>query len=125
MKFLIVEPSSLPICIPFGKIICLKILFSNTLSLHSSLNVRDYVSQPYNTTGNIIVLYIYLIKHDYIFILFSKYLIKCWKSIQLSLTILVSVYLTVSSKQATIFFFLPNSFICNLFSHPQIHTLII
>ena len=34
-----------------------RILFSNTLSLHSSLNVRDHVSQPYSTTtlGNIIV----------------------------------------------------------------------
>ena len=30
---------------------------SNTLSLHSSLNVRGHVSQPYSTTGNIIVKY--------------------------------------------------------------------
>ena len=52
MKFLIVEPSPLPIPIPHH----LRILFSNTLSLYSSLNVRDYVSQPYSTTGNIIVL---------------------------------------------------------------------
>ena len=37
--------------------ICLRILFSNTLSLDSSLNVRDHASQPYSTTGNIIVLY--------------------------------------------------------------------
>ena len=28
----------------------LRILFSNTLILHSSLNVRDHVSQPYSTT---------------------------------------------------------------------------
>ena len=35
-----------------------RILFSNTLSLHSSLNVGDNISQPYSTTGNIIVLYI-------------------------------------------------------------------
>ena len=35
----------------------LRILFSNTLSLHSSLNIRDHVSLPYSTTGNIIVLY--------------------------------------------------------------------
>ena len=41
-----------------GPNICIRILFSNTLSLHSSLNVRDHVSQPYSTTGNIIVLYI-------------------------------------------------------------------
>jgi len=33
-------------------------LFSNTLSLRSSLNVSDQVSHPYRTTGNIIVLYI-------------------------------------------------------------------
>ena len=30
-------------------------LFSNTLSLHSSSNERDHVSQPYRTTGNIVV----------------------------------------------------------------------
>ncbi|PNF25245.1 hypothetical protein B7P43_G13294, partial [Cryptotermes secundus] len=33
-------------------------LFSNTLRLRSSLNVRDQVSHPYRTTGKIIVLYI-------------------------------------------------------------------
>ena len=32
-------------------------LFSNTLSLRSSLNVSDKVSHPYKTTGKIIVLY--------------------------------------------------------------------
>ena len=31
--------------------ICFRILFTNTLSLHSSLNVRDHVSQLYSTTG--------------------------------------------------------------------------
>ena len=36
----------------------LNTLFSNTLSLRSSLNVRDQVSHPYRTMGNIIVLYI-------------------------------------------------------------------
>ena len=36
----------------------LKTLFSNTLSLRSSLNVSDQVSHPYKTTGKIIVLYI-------------------------------------------------------------------
>jgi hypothetical protein len=49
MKFLIVEPSPLPIFIPN---ILLKILFSNNPSLRSSLNVRDHVSQPYSTTFN-------------------------------------------------------------------------
>ena len=49
---------------------------STTLSLHSSLNVRDHVSQPYSTTGNTIVLYIlmypytHLISHLYFFLLF-------------------------------------------------------
>ena len=37
----------------------LRILFSNTLSLRSSLSVRDHASQPYSTTGNIIVSYIF------------------------------------------------------------------
>ena len=36
----------------------LMILFSNTLSLHSSLNVRHRVSQPYSKTGNIIVFFL-------------------------------------------------------------------
>jgi hypothetical protein len=31
-------------------------LFLNTVSLHSSLNVRDEISRPYNTTGKITVL---------------------------------------------------------------------
>ena len=41
-----------------GPNIRLRILFSNTFSLHFSLNLRDHGSQPYSTTGNIIVLYI-------------------------------------------------------------------
>jgi hypothetical protein len=36
----------------------LSALFSDTLSVCSSLNVRDEVSHPYRTTGSIIVLYI-------------------------------------------------------------------
>jgi hypothetical protein len=35
----------------FGPNIHLSTLFSNTLSLHSSLNVRDQVSHPHRTTG--------------------------------------------------------------------------
>ena len=38
--------------------IFLSTLFSNTLSLRSSLNVSDQVSHPYTTAGKIIVLYI-------------------------------------------------------------------
>ena len=45
-----------------GPNIHLIILFSNTLSLRSSLTVRDHVSQPYSTTVNIIVLYILNVK---------------------------------------------------------------
>ena len=40
-----------------GPDIRLRILFSNTLRLHSSINVRDHVSQPYSTYANIIVFY--------------------------------------------------------------------
>jgi hypothetical protein len=40
----------------------LSTLFSNTLSLCSSLNARDKVSHPYRTTDKIIVLYILIIK---------------------------------------------------------------
>ena len=39
-----------------GPIILLSTLFSNTLSLCSSLNVSDQVSHPYKTAGKIIVL---------------------------------------------------------------------
>ena len=45
-----------------GRNIRLRILFSNTLSLDSSLNVRDHVAQPYSTTGNISVSYIFIFK---------------------------------------------------------------
>ena len=38
----------------------LNTLFSNTLSLRSSLNVSNQVSHPYRTTGNVIVLYIFI-----------------------------------------------------------------
>ena len=44
--------------IPFSSLLGLnthlRILFSNTPILHSSLNIRYNVSQPYSTTGNII-----------------------------------------------------------------------
>jgi hypothetical protein len=41
-----------------GPNILLSTLFSNILSLRSSLNVRDQVSQPHKTTGKIVNLYI-------------------------------------------------------------------
>jgi len=40
-----------------GPNILLSTLFSNTLSLRSSLNVSDQVSHPYTTTGKVIILY--------------------------------------------------------------------
>ena len=45
-----------------GPNIRLKTLFSNTLGLHSSLNVRDHASQPYSTSCNIIGLHILILK---------------------------------------------------------------
>jgi hypothetical protein len=45
----------------FSPNIFLSTLFSNTLSLCSSLNVRDKVSQLYRTTGKIMVLYILML----------------------------------------------------------------
>jgi len=45
-----------------GPNILLSTLFSNTLNLHSSLNVSDQVSHPYKTNGKIIVLYILIFK---------------------------------------------------------------
>jgi hypothetical protein len=41
----------------FGLNILLSTLFSNTLSLCSSLNIRDQVLYPYTITGKIIVLF--------------------------------------------------------------------
>jgi hypothetical protein len=43
--------------IPLQPYILLSTLFSNTLSLCSSLNVRDQVSHQYRTTDKIMVLY--------------------------------------------------------------------
>ena len=43
-----------------GPNILLYTLFSNTLSVRSSLNVSDQVSHPYKTTGKIIVLVFYM-----------------------------------------------------------------
>jgi hypothetical protein len=52
MNFLVVESPPFTILIPLGLNIHLSILFSKPLSLRFSLNVRDYVSGPYSTTGN-------------------------------------------------------------------------
>ena len=45
-----------------GPNMLLSTLFSNTLSLRSSLNVSGQVSHPYKTIGKIIVLYILIFK---------------------------------------------------------------
>jgi len=45
-----------------GSHILLNTLFSNTLSLRSSLNVSDQVSHPYKTQGKVIFLYISIFK---------------------------------------------------------------
>jgi hypothetical protein len=42
----------------FGQIFSSVLCFPNTLSLCSSLNIRDLVSHPYRTTGKIVVSYI-------------------------------------------------------------------
>ena len=53
MNFLVVERFPLPILTLLGPDIRLRI--SNALSLHSSLNARCHISQPYRTTGNIVL----------------------------------------------------------------------
>ena len=45
-----------------GSNILLNTLFSDTLSLRSSLNVSDHVSYPYKTAGKIIVHYVSILK---------------------------------------------------------------
>ena len=45
-----------------GPNILLNTIFSDTVSLHSSLNVSNQVSCPYKTTGKIILLYILIFK---------------------------------------------------------------
>jgi hypothetical protein len=55
MKLLIVQ--LFPLSCHLGPNILLRTLFSNTLSLCSSLTVRDQVSHPYKTTGRIAVIY--------------------------------------------------------------------
>jgi hypothetical protein len=58
MKLLIMQLLQPPVTSSlFGLNILLNTLFSNTLSLCFSLNVRDQVSHTYRTTGKIIVLY--------------------------------------------------------------------
>jgi hypothetical protein len=46
-----------------GPYILLSTLLSNTLSLRSSLNVRDQILHPYKTTGKIIAVNIFIFRH--------------------------------------------------------------
>jgi hypothetical protein len=58
VKFIIMQFSPQPVFLPFRPNILLNTLFSKTLSLCSSLKVRDQVLHPCSTTGKITVLYI-------------------------------------------------------------------
>jgi hypothetical protein len=49
----------------FGPNILLRTLFSNTLSLFCSLNMRDQVSHPYKTTGRIMFFLYFNCVHSY------------------------------------------------------------
>ena len=57
-----------------GPNILLSTLFSNTLSLRSSINISDQVSHPYKTTGKIIVLYILIFNFFLILLLLLLFL---------------------------------------------------
>jgi hypothetical protein len=50
----------------------LSTLFSNALSLRSSLNVSDHFSHPYKTTGKVIVLRVYIHYYSIIIIIIPK-----------------------------------------------------
>ena len=54
MKFIIMEPSPL-IIIPIEPKYLTQDSVFNTLSLNSSFNVRDHVSQPYSTNDGVTV----------------------------------------------------------------------
>ena len=59
IKLLIMLFSPFPVTSSvLGPNIVLSTVFSNTLSLRSSLSMSDHVSHPYKTTGKIIALYI-------------------------------------------------------------------
>jgi len=59
IKFLIMQFSPFPVISSLlGSNILLKTLFSNTLSLRSSLHANDQLSHPYKTTGRIVLLWV-------------------------------------------------------------------
>jgi hypothetical protein len=55
MKFIVMQFSHDPSSFLLGPNIILNTLFSKTLSLRSSLKVREQVSHQYSTTGKIMV----------------------------------------------------------------------
>jgi hypothetical protein len=62
MKLLFIQFSPSPVTsFLFGPNILLNTLFSITLSLCPSLNVRDQVSHPYRTTGKIKIIVSYIL----------------------------------------------------------------
>jgi hypothetical protein len=65
MKLIMQFPPSPVTSSLFGPKILLSTLFSNTVSLYSSLNVRDQVSHPYRTIVKILVLYILIFMLSY------------------------------------------------------------
>ena len=82
-----------------GLNIRLRIRFSKTHNLHSSFNVRDDVSQPYSTTGNIIVLYtrhIYIYIYIYLFIYLTVR--RCLQIVKLSSSRLDNLLLSVVDR---------------------------
>jgi hypothetical protein len=56
MKF----PSLLCYLIPLGPNILLNTIFSNNLSLCSSIDLSDQVSHPYKTTDKNVIIYIFI-----------------------------------------------------------------
>jgi hypothetical protein len=62
VKFIIMQFSSRSVFSLLGPNILLNTVFSKTLSLCSSLKVRDQVSHPYSTIGKITVLYILIFR---------------------------------------------------------------
>jgi hypothetical protein len=78
---LLVMKFSPPPCylVPFRPNTLLNTLFSNTLSLRSSLNVSVQVSHPYKTTDKIIILFIYMfctIRYRFDYLLFVMNMLK-------------------------------------------------
>ena len=64
LTFLIMEPSHSPFSFLLGPNASLKILFSDSFSLHSCVIVRDRVSQPYSTQCSILIINTEIFKYQ-------------------------------------------------------------